>query len=159
MRICYILINTALLCAPAYGSKAQQAIVSTGTTVNAPEGSISNSIGQVNFGNSTGSNGNINQGVQQPYIIQQVSVKEPQNNIGLKVYPNPTTDIIWMETSTNHTNLSYHLTDATGRLLIRSKVQTQKEAVSMQPYAAGVYFLNILQNNTRIQTFKITKTN
>lgn len=159
MRIYYILINTVLLCTATYISKAQQGIVSAGETGSATGGRVSNSIGQVTFLNAAAHNGSINQGIQQPYIIQQVSIKEPHNSIGLNVYPNPTTDIIRIETTSDYTNLSYQLTDATGRTLVRSKMQVPKDAVSMQAYATGIYFLNILHNNTLIQTFKITKTN
>src|SRR6218665_1123733 len=98
MHIYYVLINTAIWCAVANLSNAQQAIVSAGTTVAATGGSVSNSIGQTAISNTSVPGGSINQGVQQPYSIQQVSVKHPKINIDLKVYPNPATDYIWIET-------------------------------------------------------------
>jgi len=155
----YTLLSTALLLIAHFCSKAQQGTVSSGATVSAAEGSISNAIGQVAFLHAAAHNGSINQGLQQPYMIQQVSVKEPNIDIELKIYPNPTTDVIWIEATPGYAALYCKLTDAAGKILVFSKLQTEKTALSMQAYATGTYFLNILHHHSHIQTFKITKTN
>ena len=159
MRIYYLLIHTAICCFATHLSKAQQAIVSGGATVTATGGGVSSSIGQVATSNATAPGGSISQGVQQPYRIQQVSVRDRKIKIELKVYPNPVTDNIWIEITPGSKGLSCQLIDAAGRMLSIAALRADKTSVSMRSYSSGIYFLNILQEDIPIQAFKITKTN
>ena len=69
---------------------SQEVITTTGREATGVGGTVSYSIGQVFFTTVTGTNGNIIQGVQQPYEIY--ITLDIGKNLELSVYPNPTTN-------------------------------------------------------------------
>ena len=82
----YLTIATAFLCVSLY---SQSNTVSAGGDADGDNGSISYSIGQVVYTSAQGSNGNVNQGVQQPYDVGVVTGIE-EAGINLSVFTNPT---------------------------------------------------------------------
>jgi hypothetical protein len=76
----------------------------------------------------------------------------------LSVFPNPTSDFLTLKVEDyNNEALNYTLLDEQGRLVFNEQITTQDTQVAMSTLARGAYFINVLQANKKIQTFKIIK--
>ena len=139
---------------------AQETIPATGGESTGSGGSVSYTVGQVLFTTNTGTNGTVAEGVQQPYEISVVVGLEEAQDIKLvcTVYPNPTTDLLTLETGNpNNKNLFYQLYDITGILLISKKLIDIKTTIPMTSLPPATYFLKITDNQEVVKTFKIIK--
>lgn len=142
---------------------AQKAIVVSGGDISTANYSASYSVGQVSQQSSVTTNGILNQGVQQPYEIFEVAPLSSNDfsviNISIKLYPNPTLDIINLSLSNVETlNASYQLFDLQGKLLSDLKIQSLETAINMQMYPAGTYIVKVLDTESNyLKTFKIIK--
>ena len=96
--------------------------------------------------------------MEQAYEIYSVGIKETALNISLSVFPNPTSDFLTLKVEDyNNEALSYNLLDEQGKLVLNEQIITQDTQVAMSTLARGAYFINVLQANKKIQTFKIIK--
>ena len=119
----------------------------------------------------------VTQGFLQP-ITQQSStgiamnasenVKDLLNDSPIKVYPNPSSNIVFIETiEPNKTNIIYQLFDALGKEIFQKEIQWEagpnKYTLDLKSFAAGSYYLMIhKKSSTGISlntSFKIQKTN
>ena len=71
---------------------AQNAVTVSGGEANGNSGSVSYSIGQTFYSTNVGSNGQVSEGVQQPYEIYDVTEVQStiSDVISLSAFPNPT---------------------------------------------------------------------
>ena len=130
----------------------------TGGDASGSGGSVAYSIGQIVYTTSTGTTGSVAQGVEQAYEISSVGIKETALNISLSIFPNPTSDFLTLKVEDyNNEALSYNLLDQQGKLVLNEQIITQDTQVAMSTLARGAYFINVLQANKKIQTFKIIK--
>lgn len=139
---------------------AQQSFNTAGGNATGTGGTVSYSIGQMNYTTNTGTSGSACQGVQQPYEIYMVtSVDEAKDlNINLSAFPNPTFDFLTLKIESSTTkNLSYLLLDMNGKLLATQKLDGTETKIAMNNYAAATYFIKITENNNTLKTFKIIK--
>jgi len=140
--------------------RAQNAIPATGGNAAGGGGSVSYSVGQVFYTKSTGSNGTVSQGVQQPYEISIVTAIRNTEGITLEcaVYPNPTRGIIKLVVRTNDfTNLRFQLYDLNGILLQDKKVESAETEIFMDNLMPSTFFLKVFSADREIKTFKIIK--
>ena len=112
----------------------------------------------------------VTQGLLQPTGLGRKTESTPTSHSltldRVKVYPNPTSDLLYVESfEDNESTADYQLYDATGKLIISKNVALQaganKISFDMQSYAAGTYYLMIKQSKDENSTlsFKILKTN
>ena len=145
----------------SFSMKAQtshQVLSATGGDATGTGGSVAYSVGQIVYTTSTGTTGSVAQGVEQAYEIYSVGIKETALNISLSVFPNPTSDFLTLKVQDyNNEALSYNLLDEQGKLVLNEQIITQDTQVAMSTLARGAYFINIVQTNKKIQTFKIIK--
>jgi hypothetical protein len=145
----------------SFSVKAQtshQVLSSTGGDATGSGGSVAYSVGQIVYTTSTGTTGSLAQGVEQAYEISSVGIKETALNISLSVFPNPTSDYLTLKVEDyNNEALSYSLLDEQGKLVLNEQITNQDTQVAMSNLARGAYFINVLQENKKIQTFKIIK--
>jgi hypothetical protein len=149
-----------ILCFGITTAKAQQSANTSGGNASGTGGTVSYSVGQMNYTTNNGTSGSACQGVQQPYeIFTLTSVDESKDlNINLSAFPNPTFDNLTLKIeSTNTKNLSYLLFDMNGKLLATQKLDGTETKIAMNNYAAATYFIKINENNNTIKTFKIIK--
>lgn len=140
-------------------SFSQQDNVSVGGDVSGSGGSVSYSVGQVFNQYQSGSTGNLNQGVQQPYEIDVTLGSEHSNiNLSCSVFPNPAQNFLIL-TSSFSPSMAYtaNLFDAAGKLLSTTLIQSSKTEINLGPYSNGVYFLSVINNQETIKQFKIIK--
>ncbi len=145
----------------SFSMKAQtshQVLSASGGDATGSGGSVAYSVGQIVYTTSTGTTGSVAQGVEQAYEIYSVGIKETTLNISLSVFPNPTSDFLTLKVEDyNNEALSYNLIDEQGKLILSAQITNQETQVAMSTLARGSYFINIVQANKKIQTFKIIK--
>ena len=137
---------------------SHQVLSATGGDASGSGGSVAYSVGQIVYTTSTGTSGSVAQGVEQAYEISSVGIKETALNISLSIFPNPTSDYLTLKVEDyNNEALSYYLIDEQGKLVLNQQITNQDTQVAMSTLARGAYFINVLQANKKIQTFKIIK--
>ena len=137
---------------------SHQVLSATGGDASGSGGSVAYSVGQIVYTTSTGTSGSVAQGVEQAYEISSVGIKETALNISLSIFPNPTSDYLTLKVEDyNNEALSYSLLDEQGKLVLNEQITNQDTQVAMSTLARGAYFINVLQENKKIQTFKIIK--
>ncbi len=139
---------------------AQEALLTSGADIKTTNGSVSFSVGQMDYVMISTNAGSISQGVQHPYEIYISPSTDDMafSNLKCTVYPNPTTNFLTLAVENiNIKGLSYQLTDSRGRLLRDAPILDAKTTLAMQYYTSAVYFLQVNEKNKVIQTFKIIK--
>ena len=135
---------------------AQQCVNSSGGNGTGAGGSFSFSVGQIDYVSATGINGSITQGVQQALEIFVLDTDEvPEISLELSIYPNPTTDVLFIKNS--NLEFNYQLFDVTGKLIATSSKMKQINQIDMSSLGIGTYMLIILVNNNLTKSFKIIK--
>lgn len=140
--------------------QAQDAIIPTGGNATGAGGSSSYTIGQIVFETTSGSNGSIIPGVQQPYEISIIDAIENTTNYNLtsSVYPNPVSDQLQLKIeNVSITDLSFKILDINGQLLVHKKIESNTTSIDMNNFAPAVYFLKVLNSNKEAITYKIVK--
>ena len=142
------------------GIQAQESVNSAGSDFSGNGGSVSFSIGQVFYETQVGSTGSVAQGVQQAYEISTINdIGVPEIVLAISVYPNPTTDILHLSVGNhNLSGLGLELFDVSGKLLFKQSILEPMTSIDMGLFPTATYYLNIIDRNNLIKTFKIIKT-
>ncbi len=115
----------------------------------------------------------VTQGLLQPHGSGSGTQSQPGNaamplSDMVKVYPNPTTNILFVESVENaDADISYQLFDAAGKVVISKtialKAGPNKFSLDLESFAAGAYYLMVrkpnAQGNLENYSYKIQKTN
>lgn len=150
----YLSFVASVLCLNLY---SQSNTVSAGGDAEGDNGSISYSIGQVVYTSAQGSNGNINQGVQQPYDIGVVTGID-EVGINLSVFPNPTSGLLTLTVADDDASLlSYQLFDVAGRMIDTRNKLNSTNTISLDAYATGVYTLSVSRENKQVKSFRVVR--
>jgi hypothetical protein len=92
---------------------------------------------------------------------QFVSVSENEMDKGLvKVYPNPTTGELFIETENrmiNEKEFSIQLYDFTGKLILQQPISNYQEKLAISSFSSGIYFLTVSNDKNIIDRIKIVK--
>ncbi|MCS6935876.1 MAG: T9SS type A sorting domain-containing protein [Chitinophagales bacterium] len=142
------------------GVYAQRTISPSGGEATGSGGTVSFTIGQIDYIFQSGSNGNLHQGVQQPYELFTVSITEAAKPFSIRVFPNPTAHSITIQSDApSGEPLTLLLYDTQGKLIYRQPHHTQHSEIDMSAYASGQYLLHILhsQKQQPLQTIQIIK--
>lgn len=148
----------ALIIIPFGLTKAQTAILTTGTTASGAAGSVSYSVGQVAY-SQKGANLEVMEGVQHAYEITILEV-DNESIIEKKIllYPNPVSDFLNVDFGKeSFHNSTYVLFDAQGNLIKTGNFSQKKTALNMAGLPTSVYIIQIFQDKKNIKTFKIIK--
>ena len=138
---------------------AQSVLTATGGEAVGTGGSLSYTIGQVNYIKASGIGGTASQGVQQAFTITVLG-NDDFSSIELKavVFPNPTTNYInLIITNVASEDLSYRLFDINRRLISSHKITSQETIIPMERLASATYLLYVLDQNSQLKVFKIIK--
>jgi hypothetical protein len=140
-------------------SPAQTTITSGGSNSSGPGGSVSFTVGQIDYTNNSSYFGSISQGVQHPYEISIMTGIE-NNNILLtwSVYPNPVNHELTLKIDNyDSENYSYKLFDVNGNLVGNNNITDNITIISLANKISGIYFLQVRDNSKALKTFKIIK--
>jgi len=144
-----------LFCSNAYG---QSNTVSSGGDASGAGGSVSYSVGQIDYITATGSGGNATQGVQQPYEIF-VGYEDLTIDLQANLFPNPAA----LSVQLNFGNWSdfesprFEMTDDRGRLLYAAKIVSSETSISLADLPNAPYFVRLIANETLVKNFKLVK--
>ena len=139
------------------GLLAQESPTASGGEATGAGGKASYSIGQVVYTTTTGTNGSVAQGVQQPYEISVTTgINETAINLEMNVYPNPTTNYLTLKVEKIE-SLTFQLIDIQGKIIKNKKVSATTSTINMEELPKAIYFLNVTDNNQVVKTFKIIK--
>ena len=157
MRKTILIIACGLLGWGTTSCFAQQGTVSAGGTASGTGGTVTYTIGETNYINTTGSGGTITQGLQQPYEIV-TSLEEVTLSAEVSLYPNPTNEYVVLSVAAGDVNdLSYQLYDMQGKLLEGKNLNDTQTNISMANYASATYFIKVLNSKNESKEFKIIK--
>lgn len=123
---------------------AQKNFVTAGGEDFSINGSITYSIGQVIFQNTSFNNSfKLNVGVQIPFLEGFIAPVE--SNFKLDGYPNPTTDIFNLLIKEYQLqDLTFQLSTIDGKLIDTAKIEQELTVINMENYPSGIYVLNVI---------------
>ncbi|MBK9149252.1 MAG: T9SS type A sorting domain-containing protein [Flavobacteriales bacterium] len=151
-----LLILCGALAGEAFG---QRAVPASGGDAGGGGGSISYSVGQVDFTSMNSAGGTVSQGVQQAYEYLVLRVVDPQApDQAVSVSPNPARDGITVESG--HTvdgHSRYELLGADGSMLRTGRLAGSRTFIPMLDLPSAGYLLRIIRSNDGQNTFKILK--
>jgi hypothetical protein len=130
---------------------AQDIVSTQGDSYSNSSGSIDFTIGEVVINSGS----NITQGFHQTNW-SVTSVEEHIYSYQATIFPNPTSEILNIKTST-FDNVSYRLYDAKGKLVMQDKLSAEETLVQVSQLVPGPYSLilsNVAQN---LKTFTLIK--
>ncbi len=137
---------------------SQESSNTSGGVASGIGGTATFSVGQTFYTSNNGSNGEVNQGIQQPYTVYLVGINEEPNNISIKVFPNPTADYLTLKIENFSTNVkNYILYDAQGKQILVEKIKGASTNIDLSQYKKGTYFIKVKNQSNEIKTFKIIK--
>lgn len=144
-----------------FSLKAQSGFVASGASLTTPSGSVSYSVGQLDYLDVSGTGGSINQGLQQPFEFFEITeVSELKNTAlnGISVFPNPAHESVTLLCETfDLESLQYALYDLQGRTLLTGSIQQRETPIQLEEFAFTVYFIRIWSSDNKSKTVKIIK--
>lgn len=84
----------------------------------------------------------------------QLEVKELELSEKIRVYPNPTTSVIYFQTETNLTDERISVFNLAGQLVSQKQVMSEN-SLDLSDLSAGIYLIQF--SNKNINSFKIIK--
>lgn len=138
-----------------------QVVATSGGSGQNAQGSLSWTVGQTVISTVSGGGATLTQGFQQPTLLLPTSQITLDETLGLLIYPNPTADFVYLQTTANLSNtaLQFSVFDATGKLVNQGNVVQQKTQVSFAGMAAGNYTISVNDKHSKSQNFSIIKQN
>lgn len=139
---------------------AQESVNVAGINLSGSNGNLTSSIGQTFYEISASSSGSVSAGAQQSYEITETLGSEiTEINLSLKIYPNPTPDILYLKVGFNdYKKYRYELFDGSGKVLTGRSVNESQSSISMSSYPAAIYYLKIAKEGKVVKIFKVLKT-
>lgn len=137
---------------------AQERTTASGNEATGAGGTVSYSVGLVDYTFVSGAEGSVSEGVQQSYKVSGVGVEEWDMSIDMNVFPNPAVDYLNINLSAIETGLSYSFTDVNGKLIERGELNSKENTISLVELAPATYYFNLQKSGRNIRTYKIIKT-
>lgn len=136
---------------------AQSGVHSSGGQAGGAEGTVDFSIGQVFYHYAEDETGSVANGVQVPFELLITSLSEVIHLSDASVFPNPTTGNVQIEMLSEVSGFHYRLYNINGQLVMNGEVSGMRGQLQADNLTAGVYFLNLIIEDTVEQSFKIIK--
>lgn len=140
---------------------AQAGLVTAGGQAVSGSGTISYSIGQIDYTQVKAQNGSLSMGLQQPFEIYEiVGTKEETFATPVTVYPNPTDGFICIEMSEPNVEGTKYLitvTDIQGKIIKQQNISGKENKIDLVQCNAGLYILSVKNSSNQYRNFKIIK--
>lgn len=159
VRYTKIFVLALLFLGTSQWCAAQQGTTAAGGEATGTTGTVSFSIGQVDYVTINSSSATLSQGVQQAYEIFAVtSITTPSPTFNLLLYPNPTVNSITLGVDVAHIkNLSYKVYDIKGKEVTTQKISSATTNITMKNLSAATYFVSVFSANKLVKTFRVVK--
>ena len=144
------LIILFAMCISGGSIYGQESANASGGDATGSGGTVAYSIGQTVYTYDSGSNGNTNKGVQQPYIISTAGIHEDVATISLITFPNPTSDYLVLEfTDYSDEKMVYQLIDLSGKIIIQNSINSSATQIDLKNYSKGTYFIKVIRDSKK----------
>jgi hypothetical protein len=131
------------------------AVVSAGGNLLSNTGSVSFSVGQINYTTIPGSFVVLFLGVQQVYDPYVMLIDD---STSISIWPNPVTTNLNIDVkSINNIGILYQLYTIDGKLLESKQSSNKFNTISMIHYAQAIYVLMVRYSDKRTLKFKVIK--
>lgn len=100
--------------------------------------------------------GTLSTGALSQYAVAVITGEELTGLTLLSVYPNPTKDVLVLNTG-EMKNLTMTLTNAEGKRLLFSNVSDSETAIDFSRYTSGLYHLTLTRGKSIVKVFSIVK--
>ena len=156
-----ILISCLLLFGLKASLSAQSNFVSLGSSVSNQQGNISFTLGQPSYVNVKSSSGSMEFGVQQPYqFVAVTSISNQPDLLSLSIYPNPAQEFLEiknLQQLISRGKLKIQIISRSGQTVLLEDIKTFQERFDVSRYKSGAYYINVLQQEKLLRTFKFIK--
>ena len=116
------------------------------------------SITQGNFSNASGSIVPLTTGTSSVLAVgASVGITSFDNSAKIIIYPNPAKDVLYFETTALKDNMSIVVYNALGQIVLKESIHSTKSKLAINGLANGVYFIDVLTNETSISKTKFVK--
>lgn len=157
MRKCFPIV--AGLCFSVGSLCAQSTTpVAGGSAKNNQSGSMSYTVGQVDYLYSHSSEGNAVAGVQQPFD-ENLAFHSSCDGVELTLYPNPTVADFYVISDALDVKYPYILSDMTGKILQEGTLDGEYTTIPMSGIVSGTFLLKISCGDGKddYSVFKVVK--
>ena len=122
-------------------SISKQVIAPSGSTISNGDNQLSYTAGEVVVGGMTAEDGSVQlgNGYYPSLDLQALSIESPTTNLLVKVYPNPTKEVIFI-THPSSNSFKVFISDLTGKVLLQKEVGKQ-EPINIQGIPQGLTLL------------------
>ena len=138
-------------------SISKQVIAPSGSTISNGDNQLSYSAGEVVVGGMTAEDGSfqLGNGYYPSLDLSVLSIESPTTNLLVKVYPNPTKEVIFI-THPSSNSFKVLISDLTGKVLLQKDVGKQ-EPINVERYPNGTYLINVTTEDKKTNSYKIIK--
>ena len=122
-------------------SISKQVIAPAGSTISNGNNQLSYTAGEVVIGAMTDEDGSfqLGNGYYPSLDLSVLSIESPTTNLLVKVYPNPTKELIFV-THPISNSFKVFISDLTGKVLFQKQVGKQ-EPINIESYPTGTYLI------------------
>ena len=168
MKICSQCLTNCITCCLFFTMlcvfnivSAQSNFVSLGSSTAAQQGNISITLGQASYVNSKSSSGSMEFGIQQPYqFVAITAVSNEPSLLDIAIFPNPVHESLQIKNLSKliqKGKLNIQILTASGQSVIAESIKDFQNKYDVSRLKAGTYFINILQQQKIIKSFKFIK--
>jgi len=138
-------------------SISKQVIAPAGSTISNGNNQLSYTAGEVVIGAMTDEDGSfqLGNGYYPSLDLSVLSIESPTTNLLVKVYPNPTKELIFI-THPISNSFKVFISDLTGKVLFQKQVGKQ-EPINIERYPTGTYLINVTTEDKKTNSYKIIK--
>ena len=137
---------------------SKQVIGPAGSTYESGTNKLSYTAGEVLVGAMTSEDGSIQlgNGYYPSLDLSTLNTQSPELQLQVKVYPNPTTEAIFITHPTEQF-FEVRITDVSGKQILQTAHQKQ-QPLSVQSLTSGTYFVSVTTKDSKqTNTYKIIK--
>jgi hypothetical protein len=157
MKKTIISLLIVLVCQLALGQRiSKQVIGAAGKTQKSSTHKLSWTAGEPLVGLMTAGGSQLGNGYYPSLDVKALSKEDFTMDVSLKVYPNPTSNSLFVSQEDQHA-MEIKIIELTGRTLLITKVKTG-EAIDVSKYTSGMYLIEVKDTETnKKNTYKIIK--
>lgn len=152
-----ILISLLILCQAAIAQTvSKQVIGAAGKTQSTGNAKLSWTVGEPVVGLMTAGGNQLGNGYHPAMDLQALSIESNDLDLQIKVYPNPTSQMLYVSHPKQNT-FSVQIVDLNGKLLYGGSI-TKEQPLDVSNYSQGIYLITVEDKETNKKNiYKIIK--
>ena len=144
-----------LVLSSALKTTAQEVVATQGDSYSNTSAQIDFTIGEIIINTESDGVNTLTQGFHQTNW-NFVGLENHTPEYEATIFPNPTSDILNIRTSTFE-NVTYTLYDAQGKLILQDKLSSEQTPIKVSQLAPGNYSITLTNEIQNLKTFKLVK--